>query len=173
MPISSPVLVVLTPRSRPGQAEVGHLDGRAVAEQYVLRLDVAVDDASVVGGGEAREYALDDVECLTRIQPPAGDQEIAQGRAGHVFHRDVMQVAGRALVEDRNDIRAGKAGYRPRLADEPGDEVLIAGQLRMRDLERDGPLQPDVAGVIDRGHAATGNLRLDQVTAVKQLPYRR
>ena len=40
---------------RLGQSEVGDLDPSAVADQDVLRLDVAVDQPSVMGSGEGSE----------------------------------------------------------------------------------------------------------------------
>ena len=46
----------------PGEAEVGDLDAPVVGEQDVLGLDVAVDDAGVVGGAERGEHRLHDLQ---------------------------------------------------------------------------------------------------------------
>jgi hypothetical protein len=37
-------------------------------------------------------------------------------------------------------------------------------EFRMQHLERDGPIVPQVMGEIDRGHATTAELALDDVT---------
>ena len=50
MPIARPVLgQAVVPSQRPGDAEVGHQGGAVAGEEDVLRLDVPVDDAVLVG----------------------------------------------------------------------------------------------------------------------------
>jgi hypothetical protein len=37
------------------------------------------------------------------------------------------------------------------------------GELGAQDLERDGPIVPEIVGEVDRGHAAASELALDAV----------
>jgi hypothetical protein len=154
---------------QPGQAEVRHLDGVRVAEQHVLRLDVPVRDARLVCGAEPGENALHDVQRLTRAQPPTGAQEVTQGVAGHVLHGEVQGPPVRALVEDRDHVRVGEPGDRPGLGDETANEVLVPGQFRMHDLQRDRPVEPGVRAQVDGRHAAVGEMGLHPVPAIEDL----
>ena len=64
----------------------------------------------IVRGGKTGEYALDDVQGFARAQPTTGDEQLTQGRARHVLHRDVVEVTGRALVKYGHDVRVGEPG---------------------------------------------------------------
>src|SRR6266516_3658708 len=55
-------------------------------------------------------------------------------------------------------------GRRPRLADEPLPERLVAGDLWRQDLERHPPVQPDVVGAVDDRHAAPADVLGQPVT---------
>ena len=55
-----------------GQAEVEHLHVAVGPQHDVFRLDVAVDDAGVVRGGERAGDADGDVEHFAGIEPPFG-----------------------------------------------------------------------------------------------------
>ncbi len=127
---------VADPRRGPRQPEVGDLHRAALAEQDVLRLDVAVDDPALVRSGQTGQDAVDDIEGLARAEPAALAQQLPQRPAGDVLHDQVEQTAVGALIVDRDDVRAGQAGHGPRLAGEPPHEFLVAGQLGVGDLQR-------------------------------------
>ncbi len=162
-------LGVARPGQQPGQAEVRHLDRAWAAEQHILRFDIPVRDARVVRRGQPAEYAFHDVERLARAQPPALAQQVPQRLAGHVLHGEVQRAPVRALVVDGDHVRVGEPGDRPGLVNEAPDEILVVGQLRVHDLQRDRPVEPGIGAQVDGRHAAVSEMGLHPVPAIKEL----
>ncbi len=155
---------------RPGQAEVGDLDPVVVGEEDVLGLDVAVDEAGLVGGAERRQDRFEHLERLPRAEVAAGPDQVAQRPPAHELHREEHVALVGALVVDGDDVGVGQPSGRVRLTDEPADELLVVGQARVHDLERDRAVEAVVVGLVDRGHAAAGEAGTDVVAPVEQLP---
>ena len=76
-----------------GQAEVGDLHAAALVEQDVFRLDVAVDDAFVVGELQGLADLRHDRQRLLRRQL-AGLHQLPQIHAVDVLHEEVVQRRG-------------------------------------------------------------------------------
>ena len=137
---------------RAGDAEVDHV--RPVGrQQHVAGLEVPVHQAAAVHRaqrvGQAGREPPDGV--LGQRAVPA--DHVGQRRAGNVGGGQ----PGRVVVDPRADHRRGvhaadQAGRRDLLA-EPAQELGIAGQLRVHDLDRDRPAAGGEAEV-DAAHAA-------------------
>ena len=96
--------------------------------------------------------------------------EVAQGAAsGDVLHRKEQDAAVLALVVHRHDVGVGQSGSRARLTDEATGEGLVVGQRVRHHLDGYGPVQTKVGGLVDSGHPATSDERLDAIPLVKQL----
>src|SRR5262249_2178226 len=89
--------------------------------------------------------------------------------AGHVLHGEVQGAPVRALVVDGDHVWVGKAGDRPGLGDEAPDEVLVVGQLRMHDLQRDRAVEPGVGAYVDGCHPAMREMGRYPVPAIEEL----
>ena len=63
---------------------------------------------------------------------------------------------------------ADEAGGEPDLPDEPLGAQRVR-QLGMEDLQGDGAVVPEIAGEIDRGHAAAAELALEHVAVPKSV----
>ena len=155
---------------RAGQAEVGDLDPVVVGEQDVLGLDVAVHQAGLVGGAERGEHRLEHLERLARAEVALGPDQVAQGAPADELHREEDVPLVGALVVDGDHVGVGQPGRRVRLADEPGDELLVVGQARVHHLERDRAVETVVVGLVDRGHPAPRQPGTDVVAPIEQLP---
>jgi hypothetical protein len=68
-------------------------------------------------------------------------------------------------VEDRHDVRVRQLRRRPRLAQEPLAVRRVGGPLARQHLDRDRPLEPEVARQQHDAHAAAPELALDRVLA--------
>ncbi len=102
-----------------GQPEVGDLHGAVVlAQDDVLGLDVAVDDAGPVRGAERLQDRGHDVEGRPRGERALCLHDLAQRLPGDVLHREEHVAVVVALVEDRHDVAGGTAG--PRTAPRAG-----------------------------------------------------
>ena len=155
---------------RLGEAEVGHLDPAVVGDQHVLGLDVTVDEARPVGGGQCGQHGLEERERPGGRHRALLADHVAQRVPGDQLHGEVDGAVLLALVVDRHHVRVREPGGGPGLADEPGRELLVVAHPRVHDLDRDRAVQADVGGLVDAGHAAAGDARADAVPPVEEPP---
>ena len=158
-----------------GQPEVGDLELAPIADQHVLRLDVAVHQPRVVGAGQGGEHRLDQLQRPERGHGCLPVDHVAQGPTVDVLHHDVGPAhvpvqPVLTLVEDRDNVRMRELGRGPGLAVELAGELGVVTQTDVHHLDRDGPRQPGVHRLIDRRHAASGEALGDLIATVQQLP---
>ena len=117
------------------EAEVEDAD-RAVGDQHVRRLEVAVEDAAPVQVGERLEQLDQEVDPAGEVA--LGGGEVDRHRAIEQLHRDERLAAGvEAVVEDADDVGVAERGQDPELL----------GQGEGRDpVARAGPVDRGVAG---------------------------
>ncbi len=141
-----------------GEAEVGDLGRAVVGQQDVGGLEVAVDDAPLVGvvnrprhlGHQLRHRAL---PFGPRHRPAAGVRRLLQAAALGQFQRQVRLPLGFADVEDLDDVGVLQPRDRLRLGAEAGQVLRVVGVARDH-LQRHAPPQPLVPGVVHHPHAA-------------------
>jgi len=159
--------------ARGGDAEVGH-DRLVPVEQDVLGLDVAVDHPVPVRVVQPQGDLAGDADGGGYRQPTLALQSPAQGLARHVRHHVIEEPVGLAGVEQRKDMRVGKAGDGADLPEEALGSHRCR-ELRVDDLEGHRPVMPEIVGEEDRGGAAATQEReapvglpLDQVALLKR-----
>ncbi len=152
----------------PGEAEVADLDPAVVGEQYVLGLQVAVDDAGLVGRDQTGEHRLHDVDRLLGSEAPVLAQQVAKGDALQVLHDEVGEARVLSLVEDVDHVGVREPGGAPRLLDEAVPEGLVVREMGVHDLDRDAALEAQIGREVDRGHAAAGDARADLIAPVDE-----
>ena len=171
MPIRTPPVAVcwvsaLTALASPKSAT---LTPAVVADQHVLGLDVAVDQAGAVGRARAPTAPA---RCSASARPGAiGASLRITSRSvwpGDQLHGEEDGAVVVALVEDADDVGVGEPGRGPGLADEARREVVVVAEPGMHHLDRDRAVEPDVGGLVDTGHAAAGDPRPDPVAPVEQ-----
>ena len=137
-----------------GDAKIGHFGDAVAGDQDVLRLDVAMDNAAVMGMFQ-RQADLDRQRHGNRVVEGTvfGDQFL-QGHAFDVFLDDVAQVAVLAIAKDLDDVGVVEAGGSLGFGVETLDEFLVIGQVVLHDLDGDILLSNLVSRQIDIGHAA-------------------
>ena len=146
-----------------GEAEVEDLDEAAVGEHDVGGLEVAVEDAEGVGGGEAvggldagREDELEGGGAF-------GD-ELVEDLAGDVLHDDVGFFAvaafgwGFADVVDGADVGVVDGGGEAGFAELGGAHLLGGEVAALEEFEDDGALKEGVVGKVDDSAAAGADL---------------
>ena len=97
-----------------GDAEVEDLDEAVLGQEQVLGLEVPVDDALVVGGGEA-EQDLDAVVDGLPHRQGAGGEPIAERLALEQLRHDVGCTVRLSDVVDDDDVGMVQRGSRLRL----------------------------------------------------------
>ena len=135
------------------QAEVEDLEPTLLRDPEVVGLQVAMDDAPLVGGGETLGHLdrqLDGLSGRERALLEPSSQRLALEE----LHHGVGGVAFAAHVEDAGDARVIQRRHGPRLAFEACERFGVPGQVPRQHLDGDEPVQPRVARLPHLTHAA-------------------
>ena len=81
-------------------------------------------------------------------------QQLRARLALDVLHDDEVAAGVDAGVVDLDDVGVDELGDGERLAAEPGDELLVVGEVLGQHLDGDRPLEHPVGGLVDGRHAA-------------------
>jgi hypothetical protein len=154
-----------------GDAEVEELGAPAggplgIGDQHdVVGLEVAMDDAAVVGG---RQRARDLPRQLDQLglahERPR--QALAQGLTGDELHDDEGLAVGQvAEVVDLDDVGVAQGRGDAGLVEEPGHHVAGVGELRQQHLDRRRSAEQRVLGAVHGAHTTLAELAGDAVVA--------
>jgi hypothetical protein len=146
-------LGVSRPVDGAGDAEVGELHRAVGHDEDVRGLDVAVDDAGLVGRPEGERGLRHDRPYLARVEGALALDEVGQRLTGDELHDEVGEVVLLAVVEDSGDVDVREVGGVQRLVAEAEREDLLVVQAGPKDLHRDLALEDAVAGLPDVAHA--------------------
>ncbi len=119
-----------------GEPEVEQLDTAVVGQDRVGRLDVAVEDAAAMGGGEPAREVERDLEDLSRWQ---GSLELIERPATHILRHQIGMPRDLGDPIDRDDVGMLEPRDRPRFVEELGARHRIGGALD--ELHRDRPIE--------------------------------
>ena len=152
-----------------GQTEVENFCATIVGEEEVLRLKVAMDNALLVGGGEATGDLLAVVDRFARSK-----WTIAQAVAERLAFQQFGDYIGRAMVsanvrftdiKDRKDVGVVEGGRGAGFLREALQAVGVGGKRRGQNLDGDVALQAGVAGAVHLAHSTCTERRLNFVGA--------
>jgi hypothetical protein len=151
-------------RRAAGEAEVQHLDLARGRELDVPGLEVAVNDARLVGGLERARDLPADLERLVDRQG-AAPQALGQGLAlDELEHEEAAAVRFLEPV-DPGDVRVGEGGEQPRLALEAREAFGIGRKRIGQHLDRHRASEARVFAAVDDTHAAAADFAFDGIGA--------
>jgi hypothetical protein len=160
------------PRAGGGQSEV-HDPGAAVARHHhVLRLEVAMDDAGAVRGGEAASRHQEHVEDLARGARLAGQPDGERLPLDELHGQEHPARRGTDVV-DRHHVGVREAGHRLGLAREPSGFDVVGARVGAEDLDRDLAIELGVVRRVDLAHPAPPDQAQQAIAADRQLGGRR
>ena len=143
--------------------EIGNLHRVVLADEKVLRLYVAMDDAD-------RMSSCNAIEHLTRVaNGHAGGErrvsrdDLLERAAGHIFHDDERLPIGYPVVIDHNYVGVVQRGDRRRLASKALHEHRIGGKRGSEQLQRDQATELHVTREKYLGHTTHAEPRIDLV----------
>ena len=113
-----------------GEAEVGDADVALAVEHHVRGLEVAVEDALLVRGGEPAAELARDFEGLVGRQPPDAPHERGEVLAVDELHREEQVVVRLGHVVHAADRRVRDLPRQAHLAVEPLEPVLRRPRCR-------------------------------------------
>ena len=146
-----------------GRAPAGEL------KQDVGRLDVTVDDAGLMNGGQAIGHGVDqqhEALPVARRAARLGLEARRQGAAIRIIHHEIRPpVIEPPDIMNGDDVGRADAPQQTRFLDEASLDFLIVGQLAVQHLERDERLQLLVPGLDHDGKPAAGYFLADLIAA--------
>ena len=147
-------------------AEVRNLDRSVLQKHDILGLDIAVDDALVVGVLERAEDLERKVDRFFQNDAAAADEIILEGDPFDILHHDILDHVAETDVVDLNDIRMREDRDRLRFVFEPAEEFAVLGVFLLENLHGDGAVVDQIVRPVDEGHSARADQALDLVAPV-------
>jgi hypothetical protein len=136
-----------------GDAEVGDFHAAARVEKDVVGLDVAMEDAFVVGILEGFADARDDGEGLVGVDG-AGAHGLAEVHAIDIFHQQIKKRAGLAEVVNGDDVWMIEFGEGAAFAGEAFGKVSLFSERLGENFEGDQAIEFWLAGFVNETHPA-------------------
>ncbi len=126
----------------------------ASVEHHVGGLEIAMQHAAIVRGGQPGRNLAPDVERLVGRQTADSLEQRGQVLAVDVLHRQEVRAVELGDVVDAAHVRVrhltGQADFRQ----EPFTTGGVVGQRARQELERDRHAEFEVVGAVDLAHAA-------------------
>jgi hypothetical protein len=135
-----------------------------LAQQDVLRLDVAMDNAVSMGAVERQRHLAPDPDSFVQRQLGHSRQTVPETLPHHVGHCVPKEPGSHAGIEDRKDVRVLEAGRQLDLAVK-SLRAERRGEVGVEHFESDQPIVLEISSEIDGRHAATAKFALDPVSA--------
>ncbi len=154
---------------RARDAEVCDLRTAVTVQQHVLRLDVPVDEAVLVGERERTGDVDCNLECFAHFETSFADDELLEVLAVDVLEDDVLAALFLTPVDHRHDARVLELRHGASFALEALDEVVVFVVLLVQDLQRHVALEERVVSPVDAGHAAVADDLLQLVSSCDRL----
>ena len=153
---------------QPRYAEVHDLQHAVGVEQQVLRLDVAMDHALFVRGGERLRQLARDGERRRHAQPAARVEQRSHGDPLDVLHREVIHPAVLPYVVRAHHVLVGDVPRQPNLRLEALEHAGIEQGLRPQRLDGHLFVELPVERTVHHAHAAAADLGANFVAVCQQ-----
>lgn len=146
-----------------GDSEVEHLYQPVRPDHDVLGLDVTVDHTGRVGRPQPGSHLDCHVDGFPDRQGTAAEAR-PQCASFDVLHRDEQPaIFSSAERVDRADVRVTQRGGRAGFLTEERDAIAVVGDVRWKELDRDPPIELEVAGEPDLTHSSASEESQDLI----------
>ena len=162
------VLGVARETGRSPKSNTLHVVG--VDQEHVVALEIAMDDAGLVGRVQRARDLLRDADSAMHRQAADPVDLLREQRALEVLEHDVGHALAReAHVRALGDVRVAERTGGARLVEEAVDDVPVGGQVWVQHLDRDAAPDHQVLCEEHGAHAARGQQLEDPVATFEHL----
>jgi hypothetical protein len=147
------------------QPEIGDADVSIAVDHHVRRLQVAVQDAALVSGGDAGAQLTRDLDGFVLREPSNAAQQRCEVLAVDVFHREEPSALVLAEIVETADVLVRHLARDAQLGVELREPIGIGADACGQKLQRDRLIERQVVGAIDLAHAAAPKKRDEPVPA--------
>ena len=152
-------------RDEAGQAEVEDFDRAAVGDVNVCRLDVAMDDAVLVGVVEPLADFRRDLDLAPQAYSLRSRHPREEILSLQVLHGEIRLSLVLAEIVNGNDVSVRQLAGGSRLAEEPFAQLRVLIDRDRNHLDGDDPFEERVAGAIHDPHATLAEFFDDLIPA--------
>ena len=149
------------------QAEVHDPHSPRVVEHDVGRLQIAMDDAALVRGGEPCAQLPGDLDGLVVGEAADSPQRGREILSVDILHRQIEEATGLADVIDAADVGMGDLSGGADLVVELREARRIATKVVGQELQRDRLSEAQIVCPIDLAHPAASEKADDPITLVE------
>ena len=154
------------------ETEVHDADLARRVQHDVRRLEIAVDDAALVGGGETRGKLPRQLERPVFRKAADAFERRCEIFAVDVLHREVQIAFDLADVVDATDVGVRDVPRRSDFVVELREPARVGREVLGQKLQRHGLAQTQIVGAVDLAHPAAAEQAGHAVPAVEHGPRR-
>ena len=156
-----------------GDSEIEYLDEVLVVapanQKNVLRLEVAVHDARVMGCAECQTDLAGDVYRSAFGETLHGVDGVDEVEALEALHHKIGRTVGeRTEVVDVDDVFVADVGRAFSFAPEPREHFLVSDVLASEHFDREGLVEPRVGRSVNQAHPAFAEQSFNAVAVVDE-----
>src|SRR5882724_8823854 len=149
-------------RNQFGQAEIQNLGLSTPGDENIGRLEIAMDDSTLMGSVEGVGNLDGDVKDLSARQRLARD-DVFESLAFQEFHRNEGMPFGFVNFINGADVGMVEGRGGPCLALKSLQDLMVADKVGWEELQCYIPTQPEILGAIYHSHAPAAQMFLDAV----------
>ena len=150
-----------------GQAEVGDAHLAGAVDHHVGRLEVAMDHAAFVRGGEAGAHLPRDLERAIFREPSDAAQQRAEILAVHVLHRQEGVSVDLVDVVHAADVRVRDLARHPHFGVQLRQPRRVAIDVGRQELQRDRLTELEIVRAEHFAHPAAAQPSDDAIAAAE------
>ena len=152
------------PFGLPAGPEIHQDDPAPLLPHHVSGLHVAMHESGAVHGRERSTDVLADERRLAGAERPMRAQFGGQSLAPHEFHTEADAILVRLDAEHIHDIGMPNLGERAALVKQPLFQLAV-GNVLMKDLDGDFPLELRIPGAVDASKGAFPHLLQQRISS--------
>lgn len=147
-----------------GETEVRNEDLIAISDEDIVRLEVAMDYALVMGGLQGLTKLPRKFEAALERKRALFLEDVVEILTVHECHSDEFHTVGFAEIVDTQNVFVGDSAGEEKFVLEALNDLRVAGKFRLQDLQGDETIELPIVRFVNAPHAALAEEGFDYET---------